>query len=160
MAVIGIAHYYSHFFILLLPPLFPLIATDLEVGFIELGAILTGFAVASGVSQIPIGFLVDRLGARNILILGLILESLCFIVMGLEASYWTLFFAYVIAGIANGVYHPADYAILSASVRPERMGRRSASTLLAAISASRWRPSPSSCWPNSGLAPCLDIGRC
>ena len=123
IAVIGIAHFYSHFFILLLPPLFPLIATDLEVGFIELGAILTGFAVASGVSQIPIGFLVDRLGARNILILGLILESLCFIAMGLDASYWTLFFAYVIAGIANGVYHPADYAILSASVRPERMGR-------------------------------------
>ena len=29
----------------------------------------------------------------------------------------------VVAGVANAVYHPADYAIMNASVAKERMGR-------------------------------------
>jgi MFS family permease len=123
VATIGVAHFYSHLFILLLPPLFPLIRDDLQVSYLELGFILTGFAVTSAVSQLPIGFLVDRFGARKILIIGLVVESLCFVLMGFWSDYWVLFAAYLVAGIANGVYHPADYAILSASVRPERMGR-------------------------------------
>ena len=123
IATIGVAHFYSHLFILLLPPLFPLIRDDLQVSYLELGLILTGFAVTSAVAQLPIGFLVDRFGARKILIIGLVVESLCFVLMGFYSEYWVLFAAYLVAGIANGVYHPADYAILSASVRPERMGR-------------------------------------
>ena len=71
VATIGVAHFYSHLFILLLPPLFPLIRDDLQVSYLELGFILTGFAVTSAVSQLPIGFLVDRFGARKILIIGL-----------------------------------------------------------------------------------------
>ena len=124
-------HFYSHFYILLLPLLF------LDRDGSRLASLNWGdpdrFCVFAFCKFI--GFLVDRLGARNILILGLIWESLCFIAMGLDASYWTPFFAYVIAGIANGVYHLP----ITRSCRP-RCGRSDGAgvqpTLLAAISAS------------------------
>lgn len=123
IGLIGVAHFFSHFYILLLPPLFPTLRDEFGVSFLELGLIMTVFSAATASSQLPFGYLVDRFGARWILIGGLALEALAFLWIGFGDSFWGLLALMAVAGVANGVYHPADYAILSASVSGPRMGR-------------------------------------
>src|SRR5947199_564981 len=82
LAAISAAHWVSHFHLLVLPMLFPYLKQQLGVGFIELGFALTVFAVVSGLTQAPIGFLVDRIGARKILLLGLALGGGALMLLG------------------------------------------------------------------------------
>ena len=123
ISLIGAGHFLSHYYMLVLPPLFPVLKAELGVGYAALGLLATTFAVVSGVTQIPVGFLVDRFGARPILIAGLVLESAAIIGMGLTGSYYALLAFAAVAGLANSVYHPADYAIISANVGERRIGR-------------------------------------
>ncbi|MEP3114002.1 MFS transporter [Nisaea sp.] len=123
IGLIGVAHFFSHLFILLLPPLFLTLRDEFNVSFLELGLIMTVFSGATASTQLPFGYLVDKFGARWILIGGLAAESLAFVMIGFGDGFWGLLMMMAIAGIANGVYHPADYAILSASVSGPRMGR-------------------------------------
>lgn len=120
---ISIAHWVSHFHLLVLPMLFPFLKTQLGVGYIELGFALTVFAVVSGLTQAPTGYLVDHFGARKILLGGLVLGGLSLMLLGLHLSYASLIACAVLLGLANSVYHPADYAILAEHMDEARMGR-------------------------------------
>jgi MFS family permease len=123
ISLIGGAHFLSHFFIFAMAPLMPILHRELGVSFLALGAVMTTFQVTSGLSQLPIGFVVDRLGARKILIMGVVVESLAFLAIGLTGTYWALLVFFAIAGVANSVYHPADYTILTRRIGGQRMGR-------------------------------------
>ena len=120
---ISVAHWVSHFHIFVLPMLFPFLKQQLGVGYIELGFALTVFAVTSGLTQAPIGYLADHIGARKILLIGLTVGGCALIGLGLHLSYTSLIVCAVLLGLANSVYHPADYAILSAHMDEARMGR-------------------------------------
>jgi MFS family permease len=120
---ISTAHWVSHFHMFVLPMLFPFLKDRLGVGYIELGFALTVFAVVSGLTQAPIGYLADHIGARKILLMGLTLGGLALIMLGLHLSYTWLIASAVLLGLANSAYHPADYAILSAHMDEARMGR-------------------------------------
>jgi MFS family permease len=123
LTAISTAHWVSHFHIFVLPMLFPFLKDRLGVGYIELGFALTTFAVVSGLTQAPIGYLVDRIGARKILILGVMLGGCALIALGLLLSYPALIICAALLGLANSVYHPADYAILAAHMDESKMGR-------------------------------------
>ncbi len=123
LVAISTAHWVSHFHIFVLPMLFPFLKEQLGVGYIELGFALTVFAVVSGLTQAPIGYLTDHVGARKILLMGLTLGGFALIMLGLHLSYSWLIVSAALLGLANSVYHPADYAILSAHMDEARMGR-------------------------------------
>jgi MFS family permease len=123
LAAISTAHWVSHFHLFVLPMLFPFLKEQLGVDYIELGFALTVFAVTSGLTQAPIGYLADHIGARKVLLMGLTLGGFALIMLGLHLSYPFLIASAVLLGLANSVYHPADYAILSAHMDEARMGR-------------------------------------
>jgi MFS family permease len=123
LLAISTAHWVSHFHLFVLPMLFPFLKEQLGVGYIELGFALTVFAVVSGLTQAPTGYLGDHIGARKILLMGLTLGGFALIMLGIHLSYSWLIASAVLLGLANSVYHPADYAILSAHMDEARMGR-------------------------------------
>jgi MFS family permease len=123
LTAISIAHWLSHFHIFVLPMLFPFLKSQLGVGYIELGFALTVFGMVSGLTQAPIGYLADHIGARKVLLIGLCVGGCALIGLGLHLSYPALIVSAAVLGLANSVYHPADYAILSAHLDNARMGR-------------------------------------
>ena len=64
LGLISTGHLLSHFYFLTLPPLFVFIRADLGLSFTELGVMMTLLYGVAAVAQIPVGFLVDRVGAR------------------------------------------------------------------------------------------------
>lgn len=123
IAIVGAAHGGSHFFHLVLPPLFPLLGAEFAVGYAELGLLVSLFFAVSGLCQTPAGFLVDRVGAARVLVGGLVCLGLGALLAALAPSYAAMLPAAALMGLGNSVFHPADYAILGHHVAPRRMAR-------------------------------------
>ena len=122
-ALLGAGHFLSHFYQLCLPPLFIAWQQTFDVSFAELGLAMAVMAGAAAVMQTPMGFLVDRYGARPFLVGGTLLMTLSIAAMGLATAYWQVVGLALLSGIGNSVFHPADYAILSGSVDRAKLGR-------------------------------------
>ena len=122
IGLVGLAHAVSHFSQLLLAPLFPWLKTEFNVSYTELGALLTIFFVVSSAVQTASGFLVDRIGPRPVLLGGLGLLALAALGYAASTHYAMLAASAVVAGIGNGVFHPADYTLLNRNVHASRLG--------------------------------------
>jgi FSR family fosmidomycin resistance protein-like MFS transporter len=120
ISLVCAAHFVSHFYILVLPPLFPFVREFYGVSYTQLGLALTVFNIMTAACQTPAGFLVDRIGPRLVLVSGLVLGALCLAIVGAVPSFWLLVGMFALFGVSNAVYHPADYAVLSQLVSSER----------------------------------------
>ncbi len=122
IALIGLAHGISHFCQLLLAPLFPWLKDAFGVSYTELGIVLTVFYVVSCAVQATSGFVVDKMGPRPVLFVGLGLLGVAAFAYASAQSWWMLLGGAVIAGIGNGVFHPVDYTLFNRKVAPTRLG--------------------------------------
>jgi MFS transporter, FSR family, fosmidomycin resistance protein len=121
--LIGNGHFLSHFYVLCLPPMFVVWQNAFDVSFAELGLTIALMSGTTAILQTPVGFLVDRHGARRFLVGGALLMSLSIAAMGLATAFWQVLVLATLSGVGNSVIHPADYAILSGSVDKDRIGR-------------------------------------
>ncbi|MDQ0086505.1 MFS family permease [Variovorax boronicumulans] len=122
IGLVGLAHAVSHFSQLILAPLFPWLKDAFNVSYVELGAVLTVFFVVSCIVQAASGFIVDKLGPRPVLFVGLGALGLAAFGYAAAQSYWMLLLCAVVGGIGNGVFHPVDYTLFNRKVAPTRLG--------------------------------------
>ncbi len=122
IGLIGLAHGTSHFFHMLLPPLFPAFMHDFGLSYSQLGLLVTTFFIISGLGQAMAGFLVDRTGGRPVLFAALICFALASLVAGLASGFGGLLLAAALAGLGNAPFHPADFTILNKRVSQARLG--------------------------------------
>ncbi len=123
IGVVSLAHGGSHFYQLALPPLFPLIHAHEGYGYAELGIVVVALYLASAICQPAAGFLVDRFGARRLLLCGLAIQAGATALMGVLPSYEALFVLAIAVGVGNSVFHPCDYSVMSATITEQRLGR-------------------------------------
>lgn len=128
IGVIGLVHLLSHAFQFALAPLFPVISLPADQGgigvsYTELGLLASLFFASSGLCQTPAGFVVDKIGARPVLIGGLALLSVGVFAYSLAPNFGVLIALSIMAGIGNSVFHPADYSLINGAVSPARLGR-------------------------------------
>jgi MFS family permease len=122
IGLVGAAHGTSHFLQLALPPLFPLLRTEFDVSWTLLGTLVGVFYAVSGVVQFAAGFVVDRIGARPVLLAGMALLVGGTLLVSLAPGFYWLFGIVALMGAGNGVFHPADFAILNSNVSERRLG--------------------------------------
>jgi MFS transporter, FSR family, fosmidomycin resistance protein len=122
-ALIGSGHFLSHYYQLCLPPMFIAWQPAFGVSYAELGLAMALMSGTTAVVQAPIGFLVDRYGARRFLVGGTLLMTLSIAAMSFATAYWQIALLAMLSGLGNSVIHPADYSILSGSVDRARIGR-------------------------------------
>jgi MFS family permease len=123
IGLVGLAHGLSHFYQLALPPLFPLINRHEGISFTELGLLSLAMYLASALLQTPAGFLVDRYGARAVLMGGTAVMAGATALYGLAPGYEAMMAAAILTGVGNSVFHPCNYSVMSATVSEGRMGR-------------------------------------
>jgi MFS family permease len=123
VAVVSTAHGCSHFFHLILAPLFPWIKAEFALSYAELGLLMTVFFVVSGVGQALAGFVVDRIGAVPVMLAALCSFVIATLVLSSAPSYTLLMVGSVFAGLGNAPFHPVDYSILNARIAPTRLAK-------------------------------------
>jgi len=122
ISLVGFAHGTSHFFHLMLPPLFPWIMSEYSLSYTQIGALMSVFYVVSGFGQAFAGFLVDRWGAHRVLCAGVGLLTCSGLLVALAPALWGLYLAAFVAGLGNSVFHPADFSLLNHRVSQTRLG--------------------------------------
>lgn len=122
IGLVGLAHGTSHFFHLMLPPLFPWLMKDFNLSYTKAGLLMTTFFVISGIGQALAGFIVDRVGSRPVLFFGIGLLAFSGVILGLSNSYGMLMLTAAIAGLGNSIFHPADFTLLNRRVAQPRLG--------------------------------------
>lgn len=123
LGLIGAGHFMSHFWQITFPSLFTVLAIVFHVDFFQLGLIVTVTTITSLISQMPMGYLVDRYGPKPILSSGLLVMAAAFLLSAFAPSYLVLLVLGGVAGIGQSVFHPADYATLAAFFPRERAGK-------------------------------------
>jgi len=121
--LLGPGHFLSRFHHLCLLPLFIAWQQAFDVSFAELGLVMAVMSATAAIMQTPMGFLVDRYGARPFLVGGTLLMTLSMAAVGFATTYWQVVVLALLSGVGNSVFHPPDYAILSGSIDATRLGR-------------------------------------
>jgi FSR family fosmidomycin resistance protein-like MFS transporter len=122
ISLVGFAHGTSHFFHLMLPPLFPWFMREYGLSYTQVGALMTVFFTVSGTGQALAGVLVDRWGAHRILCVGVGLLAASGLLVAAAPGVGGLYLAAFVAGLGNSVFHPADFSLLNHRVSQPRLG--------------------------------------
>ncbi len=118
-----LAHLAHHLVTALPVPLLPFIRDDFGLDYMQAGLVISAFGVVYGVSQLPAGWLADRIGARLLITIGIIGVAATGLLAGLSQNYLMLIVFLALMGILGGGYHPAATTMISAITGPKTRGR-------------------------------------
>lgn len=121
ISLLGVAHGLSHYFHLIIPPLFPWIMPEFDASFAQMGAVMTIFFITSSLGQATTGFLVDKLGPKICLYGGVSLLMIAGFLFSVAQSYWWFYPVAACAGLGNSVFHPTDYSIMNRCITQDRL---------------------------------------
>ena len=122
VSVITGGHFFSHFYLLTLPPIFPMLRAEFGLSNAQLGLLISVISLAM-VLQLPVGEVVDRIGAKVVFTIGLVVTSAGIVLTGTSSSYlWLLTFT-IVSGLGQSTFHPAGYPLIESASTPARQGR-------------------------------------
>jgi MFS family permease len=109
----SVAHFAHHVTNSLLSALLPFIRSAFGLSYADAGFAVSAYTIASGVTNAPLGLLADRIGARRVIVWGLVLIGLASVAIGLSTEYWQLLLFLGVMGIASGTYHAPASALIA-----------------------------------------------
>ena len=109
----SVMHIWSDLIFTLPIPLLPAIKDNLGLSYAEVGLIKSAHSGASGILQVPAGFLAERFGEFWMLVGGNIWASAGLIGMGMSNGFWLLFIFAIIGGLGGGTQHPLASSMVS-----------------------------------------------
>jgi MFS family permease len=118
-----LAHCGHHLLTALPVPLLPMIRSDFGLDYTQSGFVISAFMLSYGIGQLPAGLLADRIGPRMLMTTGILGVALAGLLVGLSHTYLMMIVFLVLMGLLAGGYHPAAPPLISASVKPENLGR-------------------------------------
>ena len=101
----------------------PLYAHGLGADRFEVGALFSVSTLAGALLSLPAGVLVDRFGARNLLVVSLVMTAVSQLATALTPSVPPLFAWQIIGGLAAGAQQSAVFSAVTESVSRSRLGR-------------------------------------
>lgn len=113
LAAFSVAHFAHHVTNSLLSALLPFIRDAFALSYTDAGFAVSAYTIASGVSNAPLGVVADRIGARRVIVWGLVLIGLSSVAIGLAGEYWQLLAFLMVMGIASGTYHAPASALIA-----------------------------------------------
>ena len=117
LTVVGLVsggHFFSHFYLLAFPPLFPLLGPEFGLSNFQLGLLMSAVQVGTFL-QVFAGDLVDRVGGKRVFVAGLAVTAAGIGLAGFARSYLLLLVFALVASVGQSAFHPADYALLDAA---------------------------------------------
>jgi len=127
LLVTGFAHGWSNFGVRI--ALLPLMAAAVPtIGATAAGIALTLFALGNAVAQQATGRLVDRMGRRPFLVLGLAVSALATVFFGWVDSLWLFLALSALAGAGAALIAPASQALMADIIGANRNGGQALST--------------------------------
>jgi MFS transporter, FSR family, fosmidomycin resistance protein len=123
VGLISFSHGINEFYGLVIPPIIPLLVTDLDITYAAAGLLLTVFYAMYSIFQLPAGMIADRIGKKRLLVWGLVGMAIGLLVASTAQSYEVLLMAKVLMGIAGSTYHPTGMAMISDSETKETEGK-------------------------------------
>ncbi|MBA7471704.1 putative sulfoacetate transporter SauU [subsurface metagenome] len=118
-----LAHFSHHVPTALIVPLLPFIRDDFVLDYTQSGLVFSAFALPYGISQLPSGWLADRLGPRILITISISGVALAGLLVGLSQTYIIMIAFLILMGVVGGGYHPSAPPLISASVKPKNRGR-------------------------------------
>ncbi len=118
-----LAHFAHHLVTALPVPLLPLIRDEFALDYTQAGLVTSVFNLSYGISQLPAGWLADRIGPRILITISICGVALAGLLVGLSQTYIMLIVLLAVMGVAGGGYHPSAAPTISASVEPKNRGR-------------------------------------
>ncbi len=118
-----LAHFGHHLPGSLLPPLSTFISDEYSLNKTQLGLLGSAYNLPYGLSQLPAGWLADRIGPRILTLIGVSGVAVCGLLVGLSPTYIVMVVFLVLLGIMGGGYHPAASPLVSSSVNEKNRGR-------------------------------------
>ena len=123
MLLFALAHFCHHVIAALLQPLLPFIRDEFILDYEQAGWVVSAYTLAYGISQLPAGWLADRIGTRILILVGISGVALCGLMVGLSPTYIMMVVFLVLLGVTGGGYHPSASPLVSASVEPQNQGQ-------------------------------------
>lgn len=122
VGVVSGGHFLSHFYILTFPPLFPLLQAEFGLNNTQLGLLVSVISIAT-LLQTVVGEAVDRVGAKRIFVLGIVVTSGGIMLVGLAESYLMLLAFAILSGLGQSTFHPSDYSLLDTATDESNQGK-------------------------------------
>ena len=118
-----ISHFSHHVMTALVAPLLPFIRSEFTLNYAQSGLLISAFSLSIGLSQVPAGWLADRIGPHVLILIGISGVAAAGALLGASHTYLLLIFSLVLMGVTAGGYHPSAAPLIAASVETKYQGK-------------------------------------